>query len=132
MCIYTYVCAYIYNIHIFFSRLFFHVANYRILNRLPVLYSRSWLVIYFITIVPLLPSHCVFSFVFGHGVSFFSGFQGPPVNGCSTASCNFCALAVMSARPSTLPSDLISSYLLVVRVCSFQSLISLFPTMFPL
>ena len=44
----------------------------------------------FIVIVPLLPSHCSFFFVFG--VSFFSGFQHPPVNGCSTASCNLCAL----------------------------------------
>ena len=30
-------------------------------------------------------------FVFGHGVSFFVVFQHPPFNGCSTASCNFCA-----------------------------------------
>ena len=31
--------------------------------------------------------------VFGRGVSFFDGFQRPPVSGCSTASCNFGALA---------------------------------------
>ena len=46
----------------------------------------------FIVIVPLLPSHCAFFFVFGCGMSFFSGFQHPPVNGCSTASCNLGAL----------------------------------------
>ena len=38
-------------------------------------------------------SCCSFFFVFGHRVSFFGGFQCPPVNGCSTASCNFGALA---------------------------------------
>ena len=38
--------------------------------------------------VPLLLSHCSFLFVFGHAVSFFGGFQHPPV-GCSTASCSF-------------------------------------------
>ena len=38
---------------------------------------------------PLLLSHCSFFFVFGCGISFFGGFQYPPVNGCSTASCNF-------------------------------------------
>ena len=46
----------------------------------------------FIVIVPLLPSHCTFFFVFGCGVSYFSRFQHPPVNGCSTASCNLGAL----------------------------------------
>ena len=30
------------------------------------------------------------SFVLGCGVSFFGGFQPPPVNGCSAASCDFC------------------------------------------
>ena len=33
------------------------------------------------------------SFVFGHGLSFFGGLQYPLVNGCSTASCDFGALA---------------------------------------
>ena len=46
----------------------------------------------FILIVPLLPSHCDF-FAFGCGVSFFGGFQHLPVDGGSTASCNFAALA---------------------------------------
>ena len=32
------------------------------------------------------------SFAFGHGVSFFGGFQCPPVDGWSTASCDFGAL----------------------------------------
>ena len=47
----------------------------------------------FIVIVPLLPSHCRFFFVCGHGGSFFGRFQYPPVNGCSTAGCDFGALA---------------------------------------
>ena len=46
----------------------------------------------FIMIVPLRPSRCSF-FVFGYGVSLFGGFQCPPVDGCSTASCDFVALA---------------------------------------
>ena len=33
------------------------------------------------------------SFVFGHGLSFFGGLQYPLVNGCSTDSCDFGALA---------------------------------------
>ena len=45
----------------------------------------------FTVIVPLLPSRCSF-FVFGYGVSLFGGFQCPPVDGCSTASCDFGAL----------------------------------------
>ena len=40
----------------------------------------------------LLPSHCSL-FVFGYWVSLLGGFQCPPVNGCSTASCDFGALA---------------------------------------
>ena len=32
------------------------------------------------------------SFVLGCGVSFFGGFQHPPVNGCSAASCDFVVL----------------------------------------
>ena len=47
----------------------------------------------FIMIVPLLPCHCGFFFVFGCGVSFFGGFQNLPIDGYSTASCNFGALA---------------------------------------
>ena len=35
------------------------------------------------------PSHCGFSFIFGHRVSFFSGFPHLPVNGRSVASCDF-------------------------------------------
>ena len=37
--------------------------------------------------------HCVFFFVFGCGMYFCGEFQHPPVNGCSTASCDFGALA---------------------------------------
>ena len=47
----------------------------------------------FIVIVPLLPSQCGFFFVFGCGVSFFGGFQNLPIDGYSTASCNFGTLA---------------------------------------
>ena len=47
----------------------------------------------FITIVPLLPSHCGFFFLFGCAVSFFGRFQHPPVDSCSTAICDFGALA---------------------------------------
>ena len=43
----------------------------------------------FIVIAPLLPSGCSFSFVLGCGVSFFGGFQSPPVDSCSTTSCDF-------------------------------------------
>ena len=39
------------------------------------------------------PTILQFFFVFGHGVSFFDGFQDSPVDGCSTASCDFGALA---------------------------------------
>ena len=46
----------------------------------------------FIMIVPLLMSCCSFFFVFGHGVSFFGGFQHPPVNGCLRPGYNFGAL----------------------------------------
>ena len=42
----------------------------------------------YIMIAPLLPSHCSFSFVFWHRVSFFSGFQYSAVNGGSTATCD--------------------------------------------
>ena len=40
-------------------------------------------------IFPLLPSCWGFSFALGHGVSFFGGIQHSPVNGCSSARCNF-------------------------------------------
>ena len=45
-----------------------------------------------IMIVPFLPSCRGFFFVFACELSSF-GPQRPPVNGCSTASCNFGALA---------------------------------------
>ena len=41
------------------------------------------------TILPLLPSCWGFSFALGCGVSFFSGIQHFPIDGCSAASCNF-------------------------------------------
>ena len=45
------------------------------------------------------------SFVFGHGVLFFGGFQYPPVEGCSTANCDFGALPGGDAGPSTQTSS---------------------------
>ena len=44
-------------------------------------------------ILPLLPSCWGFSFVLGHGVSFFGGTHHSPVDGCLAASCNFGVLA---------------------------------------
>ena len=41
-----------------------------------------------------------FFFVFGLGLSFFGGFQCPPDNGCSTASCNFGVLTGEDKRTS--------------------------------
>ena len=46
----------------------------------------------FIMIVPLLLSCCGFFFVFGCRVPFLDGFWHPPMDGCSTASCDFGAL----------------------------------------
>ena len=58
----------------------------------------------FIVIASLLLSCCCF-FVFERGVSFFGGFQCPPVDCFSTANCNFGALAGGGKHtPSTLPS----------------------------
>ena len=61
--------------------------------------------------VPLLPFRCGFSFVLGCGASFFGGFQCLPVNGCSTASCNFHALAGEDECMSFYSAILISSLL---------------------
>ena len=53
----------------------------------------------------LRPSHCGFSFALDMGYLFFGEFQCPPVNDCSTASCNFGAFKKeMSTHPFTLPS----------------------------
>ena len=63
-----------------------------------VLFSSLWVThladtgLEFIMIVPLLRYCCSFFFVFGCGVSFFDGFQHPPIDGCSTVSCDFGAL----------------------------------------
>ena len=45
-----------------------------------------------IVIAPFLPSCCGFV-VFGRGVSFIGEFWHPPIDGSSTASCNFGAFA---------------------------------------
>ena len=64
-----------------------------------VLFSSLWVThpaameFEFIMIAPLLRYCCSFFFVFGCGVSFFGGFQHTPVDGCSTVSCDFGALA---------------------------------------
>ena len=47
----------------------------------------------FIMISPRLLSCCSFSFFSGRGVSLFGGFQHPPANGWSTASCDFGTLS---------------------------------------
>ena len=47
----------------------------------------------FIVIAALLLSCCSFFFVFGRGVSFFGGFQRPPVSGYSADSYSSAALA---------------------------------------
>ena len=52
----------------------------------------KWIWDLIVVILPLLLSHCSFFFIFERGVSFFGRFQGPPVGGCSTASCDFGAL----------------------------------------
>ena len=46
----------------------------------------------YIMIAHLLLSHWSFSFVFECGVSFFGGFQFPPVHDCSNVSCDFVSL----------------------------------------
>ena len=66
---------------------------------LVLLFSSLWVVhpvgmgFDFIVVAPLLWSCGSFSFVFERGASFFGGFQHPPVNGYSTASCDFRALS---------------------------------------
>ena len=47
----------------------------------------------FIVIAPLIASCCSFSIVLQRGIPFFGEFQCPPVDGCSTASCDFGTLA---------------------------------------
>ena len=55
---------------------------------------------------PLQPSHCVGSFVFGFGISFFGGFQHPPVDGHSQASCDFCAALLHDLIPISTSTSL--------------------------
>ena len=54
----------------------------------------------FTVIVSLLPPWCGLFFVFVHGLCFFSGFQCPPIDGCSTPSCDFGALMGADERTS--------------------------------
>ena len=73
------------------------VQNYQNSVRTPLvlLFSSLWVThmedmgFDLIVIVLLLLSPCSSFFVFGRGVFLFDGFQCPPVDGCSTASCNF-------------------------------------------
>ena len=46
----------------------------------------------FVMIAPLLLSHFSSPLSLDHAVSFFGGYQHPPVDGCSTTSCDFCAV----------------------------------------
>ena len=75
-----------------------------------------------------------FLLVFGSRVSFFDRFQHPPVNVCSTASCDFGALAggdehMSSTLPSWTGSSLILSKVLIFFSPSFPPL-SLLPLYF--
>ena len=54
----------------------------------------------FIVIVSLLPPCCGLFFDFVLGLCFFSGFQCPPIDGCSTPSCDFGALTGADERTS--------------------------------
>ena len=49
----------------------------------------EWDLILSLIFAPFLLSSYSFAFVLGHGISFFAGFQCPPVNGYSAASCDF-------------------------------------------
>ena len=72
----------------------------------------------FIVIVPFLPSHCSFSFVFGCGVSFFGEFQCLPVNDCSALSCDSGAVtrgSECTSFYSTILNQSLLNYLLKLK-----------------
>ena len=85
-----------------------------------VLFSSLWIThlvvmgFYFIVIAPLLLSLCSFFFVCGCGIS-FDGFQYPPFNGCSTASCNFGVLTGEDEHPSFYSATLNWNYHIFIR-----------------
>ena len=60
-------------------------------------------------IAPLLSTHCGFSFVLGYVESFFGGFQHPPVEGCSVASCDFGVLTGEDESTSFCSSILVTN-----------------------
>ena len=60
-------------------------------------------------ISPLLSSCWGFSFAFGHGVSFFGGIQHSPIDGCSSASCNFGVLTGEDERTILLLCHLVGA-----------------------
>ena len=64
----------------------------------------------------LLLSRCSFSFVLGQGMSFFGGFQHPPVDGCSAASCDFGVLAE-DERRGERPVPLLLAVFVPVTAC---------------
>ena len=68
--------------------------------------------IWFCCDLPLLPSRCGFFFLFRRGVSLFGGFQHPSVDGCSTASCDFGALAKSKRRRRSWAHILLLCHLL--------------------
>ena len=75
---------------------FFGIIVLQFVGHSPVILS--WL-------CPPLLSFCGFFFDFGCGVSCFSRFQHPPVDCCSTASCDFSTLTGADVHMSfTLPS----------------------------
>ena len=86
--------------------------------------SRTWLKSLSIA------SHCDFFFVFGCGVSYFCGFQCPPVDGCSTTSCNFGVLTGGDKHMS-LYSAILSCNLLSFDFFLCSTVHSLFPVLCP-
>ena len=64
----------------------------------------------FTVFVPILPSHCGFSFVFGCGVSFFGEFQCLPVSDCSAVSCDSGVLA-RGSKSTSFYSAILNQFL---------------------
>ena len=78
----------------------------------------------FSMMAPLLPPRCSF-FVFECGVSFFGQPQHPPVDGCSTASCDFSALAA-GYEHTSFYSAILNQSLLTCLLWSVVSISVLF------
>ena len=78
----------------------------------------------FSVMAPLLPPRCSF-FVFECGVSFFGQPQHPPVDGCSTASCDFSTLAA-GCEHTSFYSAILNQSLLTYILWSVVSISVLF------